>query len=234
MSRDKSEPEFQSYYQGEHADYLAVRFGTHAIGQLASAFNISGIPALILTDNKTGLDSGYDNNKLRTQISDGNGWPMAKAWNNIVKVWAAACGADARLPYGREVLVDFLKAREDLNGEFGNVVGYTRDRLIVDVDNQDVALKRANLFPTGVKCAQGKLVSTDHTREAYKLASGEVLKRVETRFLKDTPVFVDGLSVEKWNGKCGVILEYLEDVQRYMVAMNSRETLKIKPQNIFL
>ena len=234
VSWDKSHEEFTSYFYNEHGDWLAVNFNSNR-QELGQKYGIEGIPALLLINNKTG-DSCLSQDMLRSQISS----PSTNHLDALLE-WEKASVAPYRLPYGQLVKIYFLKSKPEFNGKEGKVVGWKEKRCIVKIgSNEELALKRENLFPIGVKDKLSgnsiiKPVTEDRT-QYFVVDSNKIEEIVEIDSIEldaGTPVVLRKLTTTKWNGASGVIQGAMED-EKYFVYMNSREILKIKKANIFV
>ena len=234
VSWDNSRDEFTSYFHNEHGDWIAVSFDTdrEEIGHL---YGVKGIPALLLIDNKTAA-SCLNQDMLRNQVANPSTHDL-----DVVLGWEKACGSPYRLRFGSEVLILFLKSKPEINGKKGKVVGWKEDRIIIKTsDETEIAIKRKNLFPIGIKDKQSEkyvISPCDENRTSYSLSdkdSGEETKNVtDLEFPSGTPVILKNLSTTKWNDQSGELQSSLED-GKYLVYMNSREILKIKHSNIFI
>ena len=234
VSWDKSNEEFTSYFHNEHGDWLAVNFSSNR-QELGQKYGIEGIPALLLIDNKTG-DSCLSQDRLRSQIST----PATNQIDALLE-WEKSSAVPYRLAHGLPVIICFLKSKPELNGKEGKVVGWKEKRCIVKIgNNEELALKRDNLFPSGIKDKiSGKSIIKPVTedRTNYLLADGDnVEETIEIDRIElnaGTPVVLTKLTTTKWNGASGVIQGAMDD-EKYFVYMNSREILKIKKANIFV
>ena len=121
------------------------------------------------------------------------------------------------------------------------MVGWKEDRIIIKTsDDTEIAIKRTNLFPIGIKDKKSEkyiISPCDEHRTSYSLSdkdSGEEIKNVsDLEFPSGAPVILRNLSTTKWNDQGGELQSSLED-GKYLVYMNSREILKIKHSNIFI
>jgi len=234
VSWDKSDQEFLCYFHQEHGNWLAVNFSSTYRQQIGQKFGIEGIPSLRLIDNKNG-SSCLSPDILRGQIGN----PSTKSLEAL-KGWEDAAAVPYRLPLGTNVNICFLKSKPELNGQFGTIVGWKEKRCIVNVGNTEIALKRENLFPKGIKDKRSKkVVLKPEVEDRINYIVVDANKVEETigmdslEFDVGTPVVLTKLSTTKWNGESGVIQNGMEE-GKYLVYMNSREILKIKKSNLFI
>ena len=234
VSWDKSNQEFLSYFQQEHGNWLAVNFDSSHRQAIGQKFRIEGIPSLLLIDNKTGA-SCLSQDLLRGQIGN----PSTNALDAL-KEWETAAAVPFRLSLGTDVNICFLKSKPELNGKTGTVVGWKEKRCIIKVENTEIALKRENLLPRGIKDKRSnKVVVNPVTEDRINYLVVDNNKVEETvaidslEFDVGTPVVLTKLSTTKWNGENGVIQSDMEG-GKYLVYMNSREILKIRKSNLFI
>ena len=234
VSGDKSKEEFTSYFNNEHGDWLAIDYHSNrqAINQM---YQIKGIPALLLINNKTAY-SCMNQDILRNHITN-----PSTNHVDVLRDWEKACESPYRLNLGREVRILYLKSKPELNGKSGKVVGWKEKRSIVRIDsNIEIAIKRENLFPVGIRDKKSSttiLKPLTEDRTEYLLENGnnqELTAGIESlEFDIGTPVVLRNLSTTKWNGEGGVVQSVMED-GKYLVYMNSQEILKIKHSNLFV
>ena len=234
VSWDKSDQEFLSYYHQEHGNWFAVNYNSPHRQAIGQKFGIKGIPSLHLIDNKNGT-SCLSPDLLRGQIANSSSNAL-----NSLKRWETAAAVPYRLPLGKDVTICFLKSKPELNGKPGKVVGWKEKRCIVKVDDTEIALKRENLLPKGIKdLRSNKVVVSPESEDRinYKVVDNNKVEDTigmdSLEFDTGTPVVLTKLSTTKWNGESGVIQSGMEE-GKYQVYMNSREILKIKKSNLFI
>ena len=173
-----------------------------------------------------------DQNVLRNQISNPSSHIL-----DILAGWEKISAAPYRLNVGREVKILFLKSKPVLNGKIGRIVGWKEERCIVKLEgNEEYALKRSNLLPTGIRDKKsGQIIAQPLTedRVRYVLEGGDEVDIENLEFNVGTPVVLRNLSVTKWNGEGGQIQTAMDE-EKYLVFMNSRETLKLKHSKLYL
>ncbi len=50
VSNDKTEADMTEYFRGHHGDYLAIKYGESAMGELSKEVGIKGIPTVVVVD----------------------------------------------------------------------------------------------------------------------------------------------------------------------------------------
>ena len=194
-------------------------------------YNISGIPALLLINSKTGSGC-IDQKSLRDTVALS---PVNCL--GILNDWEKAAAVPYRLKVGTDVKICFLKSKPELNQKIGKISGWKNERYIVKVERaNELAIKRTNFMPVGIKDLKtGKHIiePTSEERTQYVLADGQVVNIDDIYFDIGTPVVARNLSVAKWNGESGEIQRAMEE-EKYIVYMNSQESLKIKHLKLFI
>ena len=118
---------------------------------------MQGIPSLVLLSNNPEAAACFPSQQLVTEVYGAQGPKSLE----LAMRWEQACNAQKRLPVSCPVAARFLKAKPELNGQEGKVVGYkyaggedlnqaTNLRYIVQLGETEMALKRANLMPLNV------------------------------------------------------------------------------------
>ena len=161
---------------------------------------------------------------------------------DILENWEKCCAVPYRLAIGFEVKILFLKSKNELNGKIGKIVGWKEERCIVKVEGNDAlyTIRRGNLLPNGfMDKKSGKIIIEPLTedRVQYLLEDGDGRQAIvnidNLEFIVGTPVVLRNLNLTKWNGECGVIQSEMEE-GKYLVNMNSRKTLKIQHEKLFV
>lgn len=87
ISNDKSEQEMMSYFQNDHGDYLAVKFGETDISNLSREYDIKGIPTLCVID-KDGKTLAPNQQVRELVIQSAQGTDVS----TTLKQWQRECG----------------------------------------------------------------------------------------------------------------------------------------------
>ena len=155
------------------------------------------------------------------------------------------------LTKGCSVIIEGLVSRNELNGLTGLVLNYNKikDRYMVKIkDTIMLWLKKANIIEmvknikiTGIQSSPelnnktGNIIGlvNESKRFRVKLFIGKTIsvKKENIIWPKNTLVYIDKLvGAKKYNGTWGKILNY--DGIRYSVILDSRGTVRLKPDNI--
>ena len=87
VSNDKNEEEMMSYFQNDHGDYLAIKFGESDLSNLSQEYDIKGIPTLCVID-KDGKALAPNRQVRELVIQSAQGTDVSKTQ----KQWQQECG----------------------------------------------------------------------------------------------------------------------------------------------
>jgi len=90
VSSDNTEGDMMSYFEGEHGDYLAVKYSDPARQQLGQELGVRGIPALFVV-NKLGA-AVVDSNACRAAVASGKALDYVDDWRKAAGDWTALGG----------------------------------------------------------------------------------------------------------------------------------------------
>mmetsp|Transcript_4173 Transcript_4173/g.4874 ORF Transcript_4173/g.4874 Transcript_4173/m.4874 type:complete len:234 (+) Transcript_4173:97-798(+) len=90
VSSDNSEDAMMSYFEGEHGDYLAVKYGDPAQSELGKELNVKGIPSLFVVD-KSGKPV-VDATICRRAVMSGKPLDYIDEWRKAAGDWVSRGG----------------------------------------------------------------------------------------------------------------------------------------------
>lgn len=94
VSGDRDEDAFKNYFQNEHGDWLAVKYGSQEIDKLNSHFKVQGIPALIVVETASGKAAIPDARSGVASSSSESGMMATFAeWKKVNFDWRDTAGA---------------------------------------------------------------------------------------------------------------------------------------------
>ena len=150
------------------------------------------------------------------------------------------------------VRIHGLKSKPQYNNKTGKIMNYnkTSNRYTVNLDNgTTVNILRLNMqsIVANVEImnltnrqelngVEGSIQHYDIKKNKYVINTTDhrtiMLKRENILLPAKTNVYLENLKNENWNGRCGSIVSYEPDTERYQIDMGKSKILNVKIENI--